>query len=66
MALHKFRTIDAEEYARQISKSREFARQELKKLYDLGFVSEQKVSKKLVYKVNAAKLRELYQDSKQD
>lgn len=65
MALHKFRTIDAEEYARQISKSREFARQELKQLYDLGFVNEQKVSKKLVYKVNAAKLKELYQESKE-
>lgn len=62
MALHKFRTIDIEEYAKQISKSREFARQELKKLLDLNLVSEIKVSKKLVYKVNANMLKELYKE----
>jgi Fic family protein len=60
MALHKFRTIDIEEYAQQISKSREFARQELKRLLELNFLFEIKVSKKLVYKVNAEKLKELY------
>ncbi len=60
MALHKFRTIDVEKYAMQISKSREFARQELKSLLDLNLVSEMKISKKLVYKVNADKLKELY------
>lgn len=60
MALHKFRTIDIEAYAQQISKSREFARQELKNLLELNLVSEIKVSKKLVYKVNADKLKELY------
>jgi Fic family protein len=64
MALHKFRTIDIEEYAHQISKSREFARQELKALLDLNLVSEIKVSKKLVYKVNAEKLKDLYKDEK--
>jgi Fic family protein len=62
MALHKFRTIDIEEYARQISKSREFARQELKGLLDLDLVSEIKISKKLVYKVNAEKLKDLYKE----
>lgn len=62
MALHKFRTIDIEEYAQQISKSREFARQELKGLLDLNLVSEIKMSKKLVYKVNAEKLKELYKE----
>lgn len=62
MALHKFRTIDIEEYAKQISKSREFARQELKILLDLDLVSEVKVSKKLVYKVNADKLKKLYKE----
>lgn len=61
MALHKFRTIDAEEYARQISKSREFARQELKQLLELGFVVESKTGKKLVYKVNSERLVGLYQ-----
>lgn len=62
MALHKFRTIDIEEYAQQISKSREFARQELKHLLDLDLVSEIKVSKKLVYKVNADKLKLIYKN----
>jgi Fic family protein len=62
MALHKFRSVDAEEYAGQIKKSREFARQELKQLLDLNFVKEMKVSKKLVYKVNSAKLKELYKE----
>lgn len=62
MALHKFRTIDIEEYAQQISKSREFARQELKGLLELNLVSEIKISKKLVYKVNAEKLKELYKE----
>ncbi len=62
MALHKFRTIDIEKYAQQISKSREFARQELKSLLDLNLVSEIKMSKKLVYKVNADKLKELYKE----
>lgn len=62
MALHKFRTVDIEEYAKQISKSREFARQELKELVDLNLVSEIKKSKKLVYKVNADMLKELYKD----
>jgi Fic family protein len=66
MALHKFRTIDIEEYAQQISKSREFARQELKRLLDLNLVSEIKVSKKLVYKVNAEKLKELYKEEPQN
>jgi Fic family protein len=62
MALHKFRSIDIEEYAKQISKSREFARQELKALLDLNLVSEIKLGKKLVYTVNAAKLKEFYKD----
>lgn len=60
MALHKFRTIDIEEYAKQISKSREFARQELKQLLDINLVSEIKMSKKLIYKVNVDKLKQLY------
>ena len=62
MALHKFRTVDIEGYAQQISKSREFARQELKSLLDHNLVSEIKMSKKLVYRVNADKLKELYKE----
>jgi hypothetical protein len=60
MALHKFRSVDIEQYAKQIEKSREFARQELKQLADLGLLAEMKESKKLIYKVNAAKLKNLY------
>lgn len=60
MALHKFRSVDIEQYAKQIEKSREFARQELKQLADLGLLAEMKESKKFIYKVNAAKLKDLY------
>lgn len=60
MALHKFRSVSIEEYAAQISKSRELARQELKQLLELGLVDEHKVSKKLVYTINADKLKALY------
>ncbi|MGE0526655.1 MAG: Fic family protein [Bdellovibrionales bacterium] len=60
MALHKFRTISIEEYASQIAKSREFARQELKQLVDLALLEEMKVSKKFVYRINATKLKEFY------
>lgn len=60
MALHKFRTVDIEEYGAQINKSREFARLELKKLVDLDLLTEHKDRKKLVYRVNASKLKELY------
>ena len=62
MALHKFRTINIEEYAQLISKSREFARQELKALLDVNLVFEIKLGKKLVYTVNAARLKELYKE----
>jgi Fic family protein len=60
MALHKFRSVDIEQYAKQIEKSREFARQELKQLAGLGLLAEMKESKKLIYKVNAAKLKDPY------
>lgn len=63
MALHKFRSVDIEEYAGQIKMSREFARQELKQLVDLNLIEEIKSGKKLVYMVNAPKLKELYQDA---
>ncbi|MEO5971570.1 MAG: Fic family protein, partial [Bdellovibrionia bacterium] len=56
MALHKFRTINIEEYAQQINMSREIARQELKALTELGLVQESKLGKKLVYRINKSKL----------
>jgi len=56
MALNKFRTVSIEEYAAQINKSREIARQELKVLSQQGFLEEAKSGKKLVYKINRSKL----------
>ncbi|MBX3034169.1 MAG: Fic family protein [Bdellovibrionaceae bacterium] len=62
MALNKFRFVHIEEYAAQIKMSRETARQDLKELQDQGLLVEFKSGKKLCYKVNAEKLRELYKD----
>jgi len=59
MALHKFRTVNIEEYAKQINKSREVARQELKILAKLELVHEKQEGKKLVYCINKEKLEEL-------
>lgn len=60
MALHKFRSVSIEEYAAQILKSREIARQELKQLLALELVNEHKAGKKFVYTVNTDKLKALY------
>ena len=59
MALHKFRTVSIEEYAGQIGKSREIARQELKALFEIGLIQESKSGKKLVYSIDKAKLDHL-------
>lgn len=59
MALHKFRTVSIEDYARQINMSREIARQELKALKERGLVQESKQGKKLVYTINKAGLEKL-------
>ncbi len=56
MALHKFRTVSIEEYAKQIEMSREIARRELKSLAELNLVIESKQGKKLVYKLNRESL----------
>jgi Fic family protein len=56
MALNKFRMVSIEEYAAQIQKSREIARQELKALTDHGLVQEEKQGKKLVYRINKPRL----------
>ena len=56
MALNRFRTVSIEEYAAQIGMSREVARQELKSLADTTLVEESKSGKKLVYRINKAKL----------
>lgn len=51
LALHKFRRYDIESYAESIGKSREIARQELKKLADIGLLEESREGKKFVYKI---------------
>ena len=56
LALNKFRKISIEEYASQINKSREIARQELKQLAELNLLEEEKLSKKFVYKVRKSVL----------
>lgn len=64
MALHKFRMVSIEEYAQQISMSREIARQELKSLSEHGLVQEIKLGKKLVYKIIREKLEALLKPEK--
>ncbi len=59
MALHRFRVISTEEYASQIGKSREIARQELKALTELKLLQEEKQSKKFVYRINKDRLEDL-------
>ena len=59
MVLHKFRTVSIEQYAEQIDMSREIARQELKSLVALGLLQEAKQGKKLVYRINKAKVESL-------
>ncbi|MBX3040098.1 MAG: Fic family protein [Bdellovibrionaceae bacterium] len=52
LALNRFRKISIEDYAGQIGKSREIARQELKQLGEWGLVIEEKTGKKFVYQVD--------------
>lgn len=51
LALHRFRSYDIESYAESIGKSREIARQELKRLTDVGLLEESREGKKFVYKI---------------
>jgi Fic family protein len=63
MALQKFRAVSIEEYATQISMSREAARQELKSLAEHGLIEEAKSGKKLVYRIDKSKLESLLRSS---
>jgi len=63
MVLHKFRKISIEQYASQISMSREVARQELKSLLQLGMIQEIKEGKKLVYKINKVNLEKILSEN---
>lgn len=61
LALNKYRTVTIEAYAEEISKSREVARQDLKRLVETQLMTEEKVSKKFVYKIDTRKLKEIIQ-----
>lgn len=58
MVLNKYRSISIDQYASEIKKSREIARQELKNLLEKNFLKEQKQGKKLVYSIETKKLKE--------
>ncbi|MNJ98473.1 Adenosine monophosphate-protein transferase SoFic [compost metagenome] len=58
LALHKFRIVLIEDYARWIKKTHEMARKELKELAALGLLDETKVGKKSRFMINKKKLEE--------
>ena len=57
MALNKYREISIEEYARQIGKSREVARQELQDLSEKNFLKREKRKLKFIYRIDTAFLK---------
>ncbi len=59
MALNKYRPFTIEEYAKDIGKSREIARRELKGLLKKGLLKEEKKGKKFFYLIEDKKLKEL-------
>ncbi len=59
MSLNKFRHLTIEEYAKEIDRSHELARLELKKLAELNFLQERKLGKKNVYFVNSEFLKKM-------
>lgn len=59
LALHKFRTYDIEGYAESIDKSREIARQELKRLSEIGLLEETRQGKKFVYRIKKDALEKM-------
>lgn len=64
LALNKFIKITSDSYAKDLSKTREFARQELKYLFSKKFLKEEKISKKLVYSVDSKYLKSKVFESK--
>lgn len=59
MALQRDQLVTIEDYAAEINRSREIARQDLKNLVELSLCLETKQSKKNLYQVDAEKLKEL-------
>ena len=58
MALHRYVSTSIEAYSKEIDKSREIARRELKKLLSLNFLIEKKVGRKFEYFINTSILKE--------
>ena len=59
MALNKYKKVSIEDYAKNINKSREIARQELRDLTAKSFLREEKQGKKNVYSIENKKLKEV-------
>ena len=57
LALNKFVTVSSEEYSRDINRTREIGRRELKDLFNKKFLKEKKQGKKLVYSIDSEYLR---------
>lgn len=69
LALNKFRTITIDECAKELGRSREAARLELKHLCKLGLMEEKKMKQKFVYNISSQNLKERvskFQDEKDD
>lgn len=58
LALNKYREVTIEDYAKEIHKSREIARRELKDLLGKGFLKEERKGKKFIYFVKSKELKE--------
>lgn len=57
MALHRFVSTSIEQYSKEIEKSREIARKELKRLLSLELLTEKKSGKKFIYYIDSSKLK---------
>ena len=59
MALNKYKKVSIEDYAKNINKSREIARQELRDLTAKSFLKEEKQGKKYVYSIKSKRLKDI-------
>lgn len=59
MVLNKYKKVSIEDYAKNINKSREIARQELRDLTAKSFLREEKQGKKYVYFIESKKLKDI-------
>lgn len=63
-ALNKHRSINIEGYAKNINRSREFVRKELKDLLKKSFLREEKIGKKNVYYIKSKHLKSLVEKAR--